>query len=358
MAKSAPRTYLRIALSGILDRACGPLQHTSGIVDKIYCISKSNTRTFVRFVPRTPRRGQRLGLLRSQHTNPHFVTPCASPATFLFSCFTPHAPRPHAPIHPHLGPVISTVITETANLSPAPFNSYGSCCSCIEAGYMFPLVGLVQLPWLSGEKFKNYVHGEPIFSYTCHPFDRDSLIEGLFVAGQVLLTGASEIVSSIRGLPPYLHSKGDPNTTTTTAMPKIGINTPPPAFREWQKSLRALASKADKLPLGSAHQMGSNRMCGVSWENGDSWESALIGRYGGMEGSWIRRGECMGWRECSKQLNNWLTMTNTIVNIMTHQSQVYVYHSEVLARLSSLSYKLCTEIPSAPKNSKYKGGGI
>ncbi|RPB19247.1 hypothetical protein L211DRAFT_842797 [Terfezia boudieri ATCC MYA-4762] len=27
----------------------------------------------------------------------------------------------------------------------------------MEAGYMFPLVGLVQLPWLSGEKFKNYL---------------------------------------------------------------------------------------------------------------------------------------------------------------------------------------------------------
>ncbi|RPB19251.1 hypothetical protein L211DRAFT_842809, partial [Terfezia boudieri ATCC MYA-4762] len=27
----------------------------------------------------------------------------------------------------------------------------------IEAGYMFPLVGLVQLPWLTGENFKNYL---------------------------------------------------------------------------------------------------------------------------------------------------------------------------------------------------------
>ncbi|RPB19257.1 hypothetical protein L211DRAFT_898250 [Terfezia boudieri ATCC MYA-4762] len=180
----------------------------------------------------------------SARNTPTLTSARACAFTSNLSLWLLHPSHPHAPIHPHLGPVISTVFTKTANLSPAPFNSYGSH---IEAGYIFPLVGLVQLPWLSGEKFKNYLAryenmvgifslardgrwgggdrdgdgnererentegrvtldpttGEPIFSYTCHPFDRDSLIEGLFVAGQVLLTaGASEIVSSIRGLPP------------------------------------------------------------------------------------------------------------------------------------------------------------
>jgi len=107
---------------------------------------------------------------------------------------------------------------------------------------MFLIVGLVQLPWSSGERFKNYftryenmvgvlyiardgrrvlvvvmirivtegehtggiitlelTTGGSIFSYTCHPSDRDSLIEGLLVAGEALFPGgATEIVSSIR----------------------------------------------------------------------------------------------------------------------------------------------------------------
>ncbi|RPB19279.1 hypothetical protein L211DRAFT_853383 [Terfezia boudieri ATCC MYA-4762] len=108
-------------------------------------------------------------LLRSQLTNPHIGARLA----------------PQAPIHPQLGSVIST---ETANLSPAPFNSYGTR---IEAGYMFPLVRLAQLPSLSGEKFKNRL-ASPYSAAYATPSDRDSLIEGLVVAGQVLLTtGAS-----------------------------------------------------------------------------------------------------------------------------------------------------------------------
>ncbi|KAF8458594.1 GMC oxidoreductase-domain-containing protein [Terfezia claveryi] len=275
------------------------------------------------------------------HQSSHRRAPAPPPSNLSLWLLPPT--HPHAPIHPHLGPVISTVITETANLSPAPFNSYGSR---IEAGYMFPLVGLAQLPWLSGEKLKNYLAryenmigifslardgrwggdgdgdgdggvrvkentggrvtldpttGEPVFSYRCHPSDCDSLIEGLVVAGQVLLTaGASEIVSSIRGLPPYLHPKGEPTTNTTTTTPDIRINTP--AFRAWQKSLRALASKPDNFPLSSAHQMGSNRMCGVSWESGDStgvgigpdgkiWRGGGVvdpeGRVYGVEGMYV-----------------------------------------------------------------------
>ncbi|KAF8426741.1 hypothetical protein EV426DRAFT_560131 [Tirmania nivea] len=238
-------------------------------------------------------------LLRSQLINPHIgVHLRLHPVSFLFGFFPPT--HPHAPIQPHLGPPISTIITETANLSPAPFNSYGSR---VEAGYMFPLIGLVQLPWLGGAQFKNYLAryenmvglfsiardggvtldpttSEPICSYTCHPSDLDSLIEGLLVAGEVLLTaGATEIVSGIRGLPPYIHT---PSEAETTAASEVRTNTS--AFRAWQKSLRALANKADCLPLGSAHQMGSNRMCGM-WKNGGVVDPE--GRVYGVEGLWV-----------------------------------------------------------------------
>ena len=208
---------------------------------------------------------------------------------------------------------------------------------------MFPICGLAQLPWISGAQFKNYlaryenmmgifsiardgrwgyshpvgddtIDGgidpdrmnaggrvtldpstlEPIFSYTCNPRDCDSLVEGLVIAAELLLTaGATEIVSSIRGLPPYIHRSSSETTETQISSP---------AFRAWQTTLRSLAAKPGYLPLASAHQMGSNRMCGVSWEDADSagvglgpdgkmWGKGGVvdpdGRVYGVEGLWV-----------------------------------------------------------------------
>ncbi|RPB19271.1 hypothetical protein L211DRAFT_641398 [Terfezia boudieri ATCC MYA-4762] len=76
--------------------------------------------------------------------------------------------------------------------------------------------------------------GEPIFSYTCHPsWGRTSCC-----GASPPHPGAGEIVSSIRGLPPHLHPKGEPitstsstsSTTTTTTTPKIRINTRLPSM--------------------------------------------------------------------------------------------------------------------------------
>ena len=54
------------------------------------------------------------------------------------------------------------------------------------------------------------------------PASQYSAIHATPVAGEVLLTAsATEIVSSIRGLPPYLHPEADSTTTTTTPEPQI-----------------------------------------------------------------------------------------------------------------------------------------
>ncbi|RPB19275.1 hypothetical protein L211DRAFT_641457 [Terfezia boudieri ATCC MYA-4762] len=143
--------------------------------------------------------------------------------------------------------------------------------------------------------------GEPIFSRTCHPSDRDSLVKGLIVARQVLLTAVvGEIVSSIRGLPPYLHPKGEPRTTinTTTTTPEIRIKIP--VFRAWQKSSAPSLANPTTSP-SAPHTKWGQTGCAASagkTRAPPAWESALMGRYGGVEGPWNRKGECMGWREC------------------------------------------------------------
>ena len=275
----------------------------------------------------------RSGLTENRHIGAHLRV---HPASLIYGLFPPT--HPHTPIRPHLGPIISTIITETANLSTGPFNSYGSR---IETGYMLPLVGLGQLPWLSAVQFKNYLAryenmvgifslardgrrgvgtasthfdsddmvdasgympendggrvmvgpstGDPIFSYILHPCDRDSLVEGLLVAAEVLLTaGATEIVSSIHRVPPYIHDSSS------------GIHAP--AFREWQRTLRGMASKPGYVQFTTAHQMGTNRMCGVGWEDADAagvgvgpdgnmWRAGGVvdpeGRVYGVEGLWV-----------------------------------------------------------------------
>jgi len=127
----------------------------------------------------------------------------------------------------------------------------------------------------------------PILSFICHPSDRDSLIEGLLVMGEALLTTAvTELVSSIDGLPPLSPPQGRP---TTTRHPN-----PHPCISILAKN-PSLPSPANPATCPSIPRPdGANRMCGASWE---SWDSIGVGISPDAK-LWMwrgcRRGDCMG----------------------------------------------------------------
>lgn len=221
------------------------------------------------------------------------------PATAIYGFF-PHT-HPSVPINPHHGPVISTVISETSSLGDYPYAHYGSR---IEPIYMFPAVGFSQLPWFSGGQFKQHMarvkscvglisivrdgrrqpsnsdnvkptepmpgvvkldphSGAPIFSYVCTRKDRESIVDGLVVAAEVLRqAGATEILCGIRSLPAYTYSLPEGNTSKDEGLLA-------PGFREWVAQLRKIGVEENQLYMSSAHQMGSNRMTGIPWEDAD-----------------------------------------------------------------------------------------
>jgi len=221
------------------------------------------------------------------------------PGTVVYGFFPPT--HPSVPLNPYKGPSISTVITETASLGSSPYMHYGSR---IEAHYMFPVMGLGQLPWLSGEQFKQHLarykscmaifsltrdgrrphptvddphpaepilgrvkldpsSGLPLFSYVSTTEDRESTVEGLVVAAEVLRqAGATEILCSIRMLPAYNYALPGGDVAKDEGLQA-------PGFRDWIAQLRKFGVQAGYMRMGSAHQMGSNRMGPVMWEDAD-----------------------------------------------------------------------------------------
>ena len=189
---------------------------------------------------------------------------------------------------------------------------------------MFPIVGLGQLPWFSGGQLKQHFarvkscvglfsiardgrrqrpnsdndkpteptpgmvkldphSGAPIFSYVSTRKDRESIVEGLVVAAEVLRqAGATEIMCAIRTLPAYTYSLPDDDVSKDEGLLA-------PGFREWVAQLRKLGVEENQLYLCSAHQIGTNRMTGVPWEDADEQgESGGVvdpeGRVYGVEG--------------------------------------------------------------------------
>lgn len=248
------------------------------------------------------------------------------PVTWVYGFFSPN--HPSTPINPTHGAVITTVITEATTLSPPPHTHYGAR---IEAGYAFPVVGLPQLPWLDAASFKRYLanhrnmvalfslardgrpcaptpddpspppptpgrirlgpdpFGEPLFSYTPTKEDTASLVEGLVVAAEVLRTaGASEILAAVRGMQPYVL----PPAPATGPNPDSDPGVLAPGFREWLAELRRLgALQDDRLSLSSAHQMGTNRMGAVPWEDADAdGLGYVLGPAAGGKRKWWEKG--------------------------------------------------------------------
>lgn len=158
-----------------------------------------------------------------------------------------------------------------------------------------PMPGLVTL-----DKF----NGEPIFSYVATKEDRESIVEGLVVAAEVLRTaGATEIASGIRNLPPYVLQQEE-------GIEDTGICDS--GFRAWISELRKFGGQEEHLPMSSAHQLGSNRMGPIPLEEADSdgkgwitggvtgkkwWDKGGVvdpeGRVYGVEGLYVADGSVL-----------------------------------------------------------------
>lgn len=213
--------------------------------------------------------------------------------------------------------------------------------------YMYPIVGFAHLPWFSGGQFKQHLarikscvglfslardgrrqhpnsdsakpteptpgfvkldphSGDPIFSYVCTQKDRDSIVEGLVVAAEVLRqAGATEILCGIRTLSAYTYSLPDDDISKDEGLLA-------PGFREWVAQLRKLGADENQLFMSSAHQMGSNRMAGVAWENAtEQGETGGVvdpdGRVYGAEGLYV----------CDASVLPGATGVNPMVTIMS-----------------------------------------
>ncbi|KAF8444356.1 GMC oxidoreductase-domain-containing protein [Kalaharituber pfeilii] len=244
-------------------------------------------------------------LLRSGLKNPEIGANFrCHPATYMYAFF-PH----DIPMNAITGPIISTVITETASLSPPPHTHYGSR---VEIASPQAALSYGFFPWLDPifwrTSIARYSHlavafsmardgrraptavrnssgvvlpgsselgpelfcgrikldpetGGPSVSYVLRKEDRESIVQGLLVGAESFLAaGAKEIVMPLFQGKPFVVPDGHSGITE-------GLNVP--GFREWLVEIRRLGAVANSFPIGTGHQMGTCRMSAKSWEDGD-----------------------------------------------------------------------------------------
>lgn len=178
-------------------------------------------------------------------------------------------------VRPWEGSALTTVINEFEDLDG---HGHGGK---IETLSMLPPVFIPVFPWRDGLDYKLWsakmtntmgmitlvrdrdtgrVYPDPIdgrcrVSYTPSAFDRRHIVETLIACAKVAyISGAKEVHSTIRGVPPFVRAPedSDPNAPD-------GINNA--ALQAWIAELRRKAPlDPERVLFASAHQMGSCRM--------------------------------------------------------------------------------------------------
>lgn len=225
-------------------------------------------------------------LLRSGLTNPHIGRNLhLHPVNFVLGVF-PETRNPWE------GGILTSMVDSFQDLDG---QGHGTK---LEAATMIPSLTLPVVPWTSGPqwktlaaKFKNMaafislardrdtgrvypdkLDGKCHVAYSPSAFDRRNILEGTLALAKICyVAGASEILTTTAGLPPFVRKqapaaeRGDP-----------GINDPD--FQAWLLQVRRKGLPSPDASFGTAHQMGTCRMgsserCSVVDPQGKVWRT-------------------------------------------------------------------------------------
>ena len=123
--------------------------------------------------------------------------------------------------------------------------------TCAKTRYMTGHISLVR-DRDSGRVYPDPVDGRLRMAYTPSPFDARHALEGVIAAAKIVyVSGATEILISAAGIPPFVRADNQPNTGE-------GVNDT--KFQARLELVRRKGSNPPDTVYGSAHQMGTCRM--------------------------------------------------------------------------------------------------